>query len=238
MSEMSIFEIGMGAITDNNDEAAYEIFLEGALGDDPEACMGLGIMYLYGYYPKKDYEKAFQYFKTAFELSEDDSIGYISVQYITNAMEEIAENEKGKKYYIEYMDFLLENELWPLYITVAYQYGSGDIYPKDNRKMLEYLQIAADHDIEHAYECLGEAYFLGEIVERDYEKAYEYFMKANENCSNMKTYYLGEMYRQGIIFEKDIEKAKELYRSITEDELADEFEDEYYCKALERLGEI
>lgn len=50
-------------------ENAYTYFLESALScDDPEAIENLGLLYLYGEYPRRDYEKAFRYLRKAYDM--------------------------------------------------------------------------------------------------------------------------------------------------------------------------
>lgn len=234
-----LYELGIEKMNKDLTEEAYECFLEGALRKEVRSCMSLGFMYLSGMYPKRDYKKAFKYLKTALDYADNDEEAAFDIVYsISDQIDDIAKDKKARKYYIDFMNYLLEKEIWDMYITVAYEYGSGKIYPKDIEKEIEYLEIAAEHGIEYGYECLGELFYLGEEVERDYNKAYEYFMKSKKKCSNVKPYYLGEMYREGILFEKDIDKAKEYYQIILDDERAEEYGDVYYIRAVKRMEEI
>ena len=238
MKDMSIFNTAIDMFDFEMYEKAYEYFLEEAIAEEPHSCLMIGLMYLYGYYPKQDFGKAFQFIRLAIDYSDHENMPYTILNKLLEAMDIIEENRKAGECYISFMIEMIEKEFWGYCICVANDYGMGRIFPKDVAKEIEYYEMAAEHGIEFGYECLGEMFFKGEKVERDYEKAYEYFMKTEEINSHIKPYYLGEMYREGIIVEKDIEKAREYYQSVADDERGKKYNDQHYVLAVERLREL
>ena len=220
-------------------EEAYAYYLEAALSgeDDGKGIFELGIKYLCGEYVDRDYEKAFKYFKMAYEMN-----GSLwSVYWVENEIDEIAKDKTGSRLCKEYLDYLLEQGEWDLYITIGQKYGSGKIYPRDVSKQIEYYKKAIDKDIDMGYDCLAEIYFYGKGVERDYEKAYQYLMSYEGATSYVKIFILAEMNRNGLYLEKNAEKAKELYRSIVNDDGVMKSEDMYYlqsCEILEKMESI
>ena len=229
---------GFGYLKSEEYDEAYKCFLEGSLQEDPIACICLGNMYLRGYYPKKDYKKAFSYYKHAFDLKNDESIAWDAIYFITDQIQEIAKDKKAIELYVDYLNYLIEHEMWSICITLGAEYNYGLYIEKDVDKAIELYLMAAEHGIDYGYDCLGELYFEGDGIEKDYDKAYEYFQKSKGDYSNIKKYYYGEMYREGIIFEKNLDKAKEYYLMLANDKKNKEVGDLHYELALDRLEVI
>ncbi len=216
-------------------EEAYTYYLEAALYDeDPEAIFELGVKYLCGSYVDRDYEKAFKYFKTAY----DKNNSLESLYYITQEYDELAKDKTGRRLVKEFMDYMLECGQWEMYISIGDEYGTGRIYPLDVSKQIECYEKAIEKGINVGCDCLAELYFEGKVVEQDCDKAYQYLMSYDGYGSFSKPFYLAEMYRKGICVKKDTGKAKELYRSIVDDDVAMKFEDRYYLRACEILEEM
>ncbi len=233
----NILELGDKYYKEDNYEEAYKCYLEASLNEDPKACLALACMYLYGYYPKRDFKKAIKYFRCAFDYSETEKAACDAIYYLTSESDEFFQDKEAVNLYIELMNYLIEKGMWSACITLGGEYQTGAMVPKDINKAIELFNKAIVHGIDFGYHCLGEIYFKGDGVEKDYEKAYEYFNKV-EGLSNVKIYYYAEMYRLGIIFEKDIEKAKELYLKLANDPTNVEYDDLYYNYALDRLNEF
>ena len=231
MNSRELIELGRDHLEEYEVEEAYRCFLEAALMDDPEAIIELGIAYLYGRGVNEDFKKAFHYFKTAYTLKRDLSMMWD----ISEVRDDLILTEEGRNAYMDFIEFLLENEEWEMYIYMADEYSDGGIFPENTEKKIEYLNKAIEHGIDMGFDCLGEMYFLGEKVEQDYKRAYEYFMSYEGNASFAKPYYLGEMYRRGLYPKKDADKAKQLYLSITESDNPAKYYDKYYEPAAEHL---
>ncbi len=216
-------------------EEAYRYFLEAAMKDeDTDAYFWLGRMYLYGWHVRKDYEKAFKYFKDGYDV---DGPNYFLAD-IMEERKEIAKDKRGRELFIDLLEYMLECGEKNTLISIGLEYGSGDIYPLNYEKQRACYQKAIDCGINMGYECMGEVYFKGEGVEQDYKKAYEYFMKYDEFCSFLKPFCIAEMYRNGWYLEKNMEKAIELYKEIVESEGSYKTEDMYYLKSCEILEEL
>lgn len=216
-------------------EEAYVYYLEAALNEeDGDAIFNLGVMYLNGEYVDRNYEKAFGYFRKAYELT--GKVPYYDRIY--DQYDEIAADKEGRRCFREYMDYLLEEGRPELYIMIGGEYGLGKIYPYDIARQIDYYEKAIDTGINVGYDYLAEIYFEGKGVPQDFEKAYRYLTSYEGADSYTKTYILAEMYRNGFYLEKDITKAKELYQAIVDDATKWNYLDTYYQMACERLKEL
>ena len=214
---------------------AYRCFLEAVLSDgDGDAYNWLGRMYLCGWYVRQDYVKAFKYIKLGYEKT-----GRCIVMFdIMEASRKIGKSKPGSSLCREFFEYMVESGDKNMLITIACEYGIGDIYPRDYNKKIEYLERAVNSGINMGYECLGEMYFKGEGVVRDYRKAYEYFTAFDGYASNMKRYYLAEMLSKGIYIDRDTDKARALLHDIVDSDDPWKTEDEFYQKACELLEKM
>ena len=236
MNEKELYQLGMKYWEEGNCKEAYKCFLQLSLDANPDGCFALANMYLISHYPNIDYENAFYYYKLAYRYSSNEIFVFNSLYYINQKREEIVNNEKASEAYLDYLNYLIENEVWSACIYLAEEYGYGEIVPKDIDQKMYYFRMAGEHGEEYGYDCLAEMYFIGNEVEKDYQWAHAFFEKSTGSTSNIKPYYYGEMYRIGLIFEKDIEKSKEYYRSIVDDKR--EYRDMYSSIAKSRLKEL
>ena len=238
-----LFERGKEYYQEGDYESAYNYFLEAILQNHgSKALVYLGIMYLWGIYPRKDWDKAFQYFKDYYVETKDTLV-------LPTLMDFMDDNYKSKhavKLYMDFLDFLIEHEVWQTYITKALEYGDKDgihkYVPTDYQMKENLLKEAVKHGVDYGYSCLGEMYFLGELdsiygEENKYKNAYEYFVKGPQN-QTMPLYYLGEMYKDGLYVKKDIDKAIEYYKAVTNVNHPMIKEDLHYNMATERLQEL
>ena len=222
---------------DDDVDSFYQQVLEDVINNDANAFYILGRMYFEGHYVNQDYEKAFRYFKFACAKSEGDIDVGVYSKFLADKREELLESKVGKRCYIDFLEYLVENGDYNAAIILSSEYGRGEATKKNVSREIELLELAKDHGITYAYDCLGELYFLGEDVEQDYKKAYEYFTMT-DGYSFMQLYYLGEMYRGGCYVEKDINKAVEYYKILTSHKGPYDIEDMHYCLAKERLAEL
>ena len=99
---------------------------------------------------------------------------------------------------------------------------------------MNWYRLAVDNGCEHGYELMGCMY----MEKGDYKKALEYFLKP-EKKESISLYSLGKMYEEGLGVEKDKGKAVEYYkRTITDCGFLEEYGDEHYEKAKDRLMEL
>lgn len=235
MDSDKLVEIGAIHYSSYDHETAYRYFLEAALMDEnPDAIQNLGFMYLWGYYPRQDYKKALKYFESYYLMTGECVSVFREILDISN---DLVKEKAGREFFRRFIEFLVKNEEWWVYINIADCYGNGDIYPKNIVKKIESLNIAIEHGIKYGNACLGEMYFKGEEVEKNYKLAYEYFLK-NDDLSIMPLYYLGKMFEEGLYVEKDEDKAMRLYKKATSFNYPDIKNDLYYQLSAKRLHEM
>ena len=234
MDTKKLLEIGIAHMDESDYEHAYRCFQEAALKEEPKAVLYLGYMYLYGMYVKRDYEKAFRYFKTYFEMT-----GSLEpLPDLAWESDNVMGCAEGRNEYHDYIEFLIEKEDWRALILKGDEIQKGIVYEKDPKECMRCYEEAWGHGIKMGNECLGEIYYLGELVEADYDKARECFERYEGMASLLKPYYIAEMYRLGRGYEQDVQKAIEIYESIIETDDPWDHEDEYYKKAKKRLEEL
>ena len=216
-------------------ERAYWFFLEAAYSEgDMEAIENIGLLYLYGEYPRQDFTKAFKYLRKAYAATGNARM----IGKIMEARKDISEDANGRMQYKEFLEFLAESGETRAYILMAQEYGEGIIFPYSIDMKIECLKAAADRGESFGYECLGEMYFKGDGVERCYKKAYEFFNMTDCNSSFVRPYCLAEMYRKGLYVEKKVDKAAEYYAWIANAEVHMKACDPYYLRACELLAKL
>lgn len=219
------------------DEEAYVCYLEASLqGTDGGAFYKLGLMYLYGIYVERDYEKAFKYFRISFDMT-GRAQGLIDIMLYE--FNEICSDKEGRKNCRDYLDYMLEHGEWCLYVTIGCEYGMGRLYELDYERKIDYMHKAIEKGFNIGYDTLAEMYFEGNGVEQSYEKAYELLMSYEGTASTTKPFILAEMYRRGLYLKTDLDKAMELYRSVIDDfDEIPEAPDEYYQRACEIMKNL
>ncbi len=215
-------------------DKAYPYIQEAALTyQEPDAYELLGTMYLYGLYVDEDFEKAFKYFKIAYDISGMAK----SLVEIIGYTDKLAESKAGRNEYIGFLNHMLENDK-SIYILLGECYHAGKILPKDVNREIEMYEKAVENGEMIGAECLGELYLSGTDVPKDYEKAYKYFTSFDGFESFLKPYCLGEMYRNGYYVEKNLSKARDCFFEIIDSDRRYKKEDYYYSLAEDRLGDI
>ena len=229
-----LFEQGVQFLHEKDYEDAYTFFLEAAQNNHARSTYELGLLYVYGFYPERNYEKGFHYLNLSLELGEK---GFY--EDLIDVEDELIEkkDKEGIQYLRNYLEHMLNKGSMEAAIYIGDRYANGTLYEKNAEMAIHYYKLAAESGINMGYECLGEMYYLGEIVTKDYKKAYEYLTAFDGECSYLKLYYLGEMYRFGQYVAEDAKKAEKYYRRIVESENP-VCEDMFYglaIKSLERM---
>ena len=237
MKELDFYMENLADLEYDDEESYYQRILEDAMSnDDPNAFFLLGRMYLEGHFVGQDFEKAFKYFKFAHELSDGAMDLGVFMYCINRQRDNIVWTEAGKKSYMDFLEYLSENEEPSALIILADEYGFGETTEKNIQMKIDLLEIARRKGVSFASACMGEMYFLGEEVKQDYQKAYEYLLEADESHTTIKDYYLGEMYRLGIVVDQNEKEAKKHYENVVN--MHKNFEDDHYQMALQRLKEL
>lgn len=214
---------------------AYPLFLEAAMAGDAEATLQLGVLYLHGRGVPRNYEKAFHFFRAYYEWKQKlEPLAYI--QFCDDIV--VHGNRKGVAQYRAFLEYLIAQEEWQIYVVLSDEYDRGVVYPRDENEAIWCLRQALSHGVEAAADFLGEKYYLGQCVEQDYHKAYEFFTMFEEEETLTKPYYLALMYRDGIVVPQDAEKAKDYLTRIVDMDFPYKEMDQYYEMAIKLLAEM
>lgn len=146
-----------------------------------------------------------------------------------------AEPEVNERY-INYLKILVDAGSEVAMIQLADAYVRGNEVKQNSQEAIKYYEMAAENGIPFGYECIGIMYFEGSGVSQNFEKAYEYFLKNKKDMQIPATYALGEMYRLGLYVKQDLKKACKYYDKIASISDPNFERDDYFWRALFRLG--
>ena len=235
----------------NKYEQAYDLYLEAAMALDPRALRRLADMYYCGQYLRKDYKKAYEYYKLLAEQKDLEAMDkVVNMTFMLRDekgyMKSIGEYEDDEMI-IDYLTYLSEQGDLKALIALGDEYKLGISVERNISKAIELFKKAVEMGEPFGNELLGELYFEGEYIEIDYEKAFEYFSK-NPKLQMATIYHLAYMYDHGFGTQPNTEKAIELYKDFMkryEDDLElmktleiNTMEDEFYIAAKKRLIEL
>lgn len=131
-----------------------------------------------------------------------------------------APTEEERFQYTEAMEFLLEQNFDPGYLT---EYGGYYYGLKKFDLALKYYQMAADMGHVPAQVYLGYIWYYGRTGKIDYQKAFQCFESGMKHGSLVATYKVADMYKNGYYVQQDEAK----YIRMIED-LYDELEGSDY----------
>lgn len=188
--------------------------------NDVDFIVLLGYFHYMGIETSKNYEKAFQLFKHASNISNNNASGqkksYILANYYVGICYHkgygIAKNERLA---IEYFNEVANKDFAAGQSNVGYCYCTGIGIDKDLKLAAQWYQKAADKENLLAIYNLGLLYLNGDGVNKNHREAFRLFEKSAEECvGGIVT--LGRCYESGIGTKINKRKAFELYQRAAE----------------------
>lgn len=150
-----------------------------------------------------------------------------------------APTEEERFAYTEAMEFLLEQNFDPGYLT---EYGGYYYGLRKFDLALQYYQMAADMGHIPAQVCLGYIWYYGRTGRVDFQKAFHYFEAGMKHGDLVATYKVADMYKNGYYVKKDegkyIRIIEDLYEEVRDsDYLGDPVADVYVRLARIRTAQ-
>ncbi len=230
---------------------AYELYLEAAIDQEPRAIMQLAKMYYWGVYVRKDYKKAYDYYRILADANDTEAMEkVISITFMLRDekgyIEEFGMSEDNERI-INYLSYLVDQGDTKALIYLGGEYELGISVKQNVKKAVEIYEKAVEMGDKFGNEMLGELFFSGTYTETDYDKAFHYY-SLNPELQLSSTYRLAQMYDGALGTSKDYEKAIELYKDFVERYEQDlaffsnlgvkTLEGEFYPVAKKRLEEL
>lgn len=175
----------------------------------PGSAIQLGILYEYGDYVEKDYDKALELFNFAIASGRNDA--YYNAGEIYRHKDMIDEALKCYK-------IALENDNLSAALPLGWFYEDGIGVEKDEKKAFEYYKQAyEDGNPDSAY-YLARMYYLGRGTEESDAKAFPLLKEASEQGNKNANCFLGSMYGWGVegVVEKNIDIAMDYLSNVSE----------------------
>ena len=158
------------------------------------------------YYDKKDYQKAFYWYKKAANQC------HASGQYNLGIMYEYGKgiNQDYQKAFYLYKKAANQGHARAQRgLGLMYEYGDG--VKQDYKKAVYWHKKAANQGDAWGQFDLGDMYYKGKGVNQDYQKAKYWYEKAANKGISLAQAYLGKMYHYGYGVKQDYQKAKYWY---------------------------
>ncbi|PKK73448.1 kinase-like protein [Rhizophagus irregularis] len=183
--------------------------------NDVDSIVLLGYFYYIGIETSKNYEKAFQLFKYASNISSNSASRQTKSYILANYYVGICYHKgygitKNEKLAIEYFNEVANKDFAAGQLNVGYCYCTGIGIVKDLKWAAYWYQKAADSGNILATYNLGLLYLNGDGVNEDHGKAFELFKRSAEEYLG-GIVMLGRCYECGIGTKIDKCRAFELY---------------------------
>jgi TPR repeat protein len=188
--------------------------------DDVDFIVLLGYFYYMGIETSKNYEKAFQLFKCASNISNNHASGrtksYILAHYYVGiCYHKGYGTAKNEKLAIGYFSEVANKDFAAGQLNMGYCYCTGIGIAKNLKLAAQWYQKAADNENILATYNLGLLYLNGDGVSKNKCKAFKLFEKSAKECiGGIVT--LGSCYENGIGTKANKRKAFELYQEAAE----------------------
>ena len=133
-----------------------------------EEALNLGVMYYNGTLVEQDYDKAFELFKQAEALGNQEAYRWLGFCYYDGDGTRYC-NEKAFKYFEKAIEFNPKDgkALW--FLGNCYYYGNGT--ERNFQKDFEYYLQSAELGFQKAFFDLSHCYYKGKSVKKDLNKA-------------------------------------------------------------------
>ena len=168
------------------------------------------LCFLKGAGTAKDEKKAFEYFRKAAEIDEEENNFFtLSTQNYATCYINGTGVDKDVKRGIALLTRYADEGFWACKEQLADYYTEGEIVEKNVKEAICIYKdlIAQDFDVDYACAKLAILYLNGNGVTKDIDKTIEYCKKGiatdGQNCN----FFLGKMYLYGYGVEKDFAKA-------------------------------
>jgi tetratricopeptide (TPR) repeat protein len=182
----------------NNYKKSIEIFNKLTSLNITSSLINIGDLYFYAYVgDKRDYKKAFEYYKKAESLGNNEVLVAMGFYYLINNVNR--DHKIAYEYYKKAESLGVKKSFYEL----SKCYFHGYYVKKDLKKAFEYLNKTINYyndmkvnmDMNIAIKELGEYYYYGHYVEKNYYLALDYFTKhglsikhTSEKYPNIETY--------------------------------------------------
>lgn len=177
-----------GTGVEQDDQKAFELFLEAAEYGDEIAQFNVGFMYYSGRYVAQDYSKAAEWYRKSADR------GYVEAQYNLALMYDhgLGVEQNFWWAFTYYSAAALQGDASAQY-NVACMYDNGQGVAQDKSKALEWYMKSAEQGNSNAQYNLGCKYVNGDGVQKDYAKAAEWYRKAASQGDELAQSMLEQM---------------------------------------------
>lgn len=177
---------------------------------DPDSAVQLGLLYEFGDFVDKDYDKAFELYSMAVKGGRKDAYFYMGEIYRYK-------NRIGEA--VQCYNLAMENGNLSAALPLGWFYEQGIGVEKCEEKAFELYQQAYEDGNPDSIFYLGRMHYLGKGTEENDAMAFCLLKEASEQGYKIANCFLGSLYAAGIegVIEKNSDVALEYLSDVTED---------------------
>lgn len=173
-----------------------------------------GQWYFYGFHFEKDYQKAYDCFIRALDLSKQGREKAGAAIWLAHLLKEEEKYEEAFMFYV----VALENGCKEALVSIGKAYQEGLGVEANNDKAFEFFEKAYEEGLQGASIWLADAYYSGWGTDVDYAKAIKLYEEGMSDSvlSTLAMCCVAEMVEKGQGCERDWKRAYDLYAKAVE----------------------